>query len=593
MEIGLKWFDLRCKSTRLMFHFRQATIKINGKTQEITPNRHFSNELFYVDFKWNDGADLTRRCQIYVHPKSALTLQRIELQLSTNEWRGKFLANGFQSWSESRALGPNEGVLPLRKWARPYMGLYGDEYIPGIVRATGYAHSWTYAEWIGDDGVHHLAASNNEDTGFTMFQFDHERGLVTITKDLPPDGLALTHSFPLFDLIMASGSRQEVYGYWRDGFCRPPRVSAKAGGTVLGWTSWYRHFTHIDQDIILKNAENAASSGLPFEYFQIDDGWQTAVGDWRTTQPGFSMGMGALARQIAHKGLKPGLWLAPFVASAQSTPVRNHPDWLLRRDGKPLRAGYNPMWGGWYYALDIYHPGVRDYLSGVFHVVVDHWGYQLLKLDFLFAACLAPPEGKTRGQVMHDAMQWLRTLCKDRVMLACGAPLGAAMGYADICRIGGDIHTEWRHRLLRFLRHRERVDTESSLISTIHRRPLDGLFWQNDPDVFIMRSDHQRLTPTQRHTVLTINALLGSVLFTSDDPGLYDTEQKEEILTAIDLSSAAVRKVVEMQSGVFAIDVDMAGTALTFVANLRGLSVNIDVKGRQIVCAAYETVMLA
>jgi alpha-galactosidase len=338
---------------------------------------------------------------------------------------------------------------------------------------------------------------------------------------------------------------------------------------ALGWTSWYRHFNRIDEVLIRHNLAGVAQSGLPFSWFQIDDGWQTAVGDWFSVKPAFPEGMGALAGRIRAAGLQPGLWLAPFVASAQSETAKKHPDWLLKApDGRPLRAGWNPLWGGWYHALNIYHPGVQEYLAGVFHQATERWGYALLKLDFLFAAALAPPPEKTRGQVLHDALVLLRQLAGDRKILACGVPLGAAFGLADYCRVSGDVHTSWRHPLLTFLRFRERIGADVALRSTLHRWALHGRVFHSDPDVFFLRRDHQKLNPDQQHTLLTVNALLGSLLFCSDDVGAYDELQKAKLREALSWQGAAVQGVSEIAVDVYRITFRKDGRSCRAFVNL-------------------------
>ena len=280
----------------------------------------------------------------------------------------------------------------------------------------------------------------------------------------------------------------------------------------------------------------------------------------------------------------------PFVASRHSELATQHPDWLLKdRRGRPLRAGWNPLWGGWFYALDIYHPRVQEYLSGVFHMARDKWGYELFKLDFLFAACLAPPKGKTRGQVMADAMEFLRRQLGNSAMLACGAPLGTAFGISEYCRIGGDIHLSWEHRLLAWLRHRERVSTVASLRSTLHRWQLQRRAFGNDPDVFILRNDHQQLGADQQHTVLIINALLGALLFTSDDLSAYSEEQKSEVQAALLLAEARVVQVAELLQDVFRIVFELDGATRYALVNLNARAVSVPITNGRMSLRPFET----
>ena len=236
---------------------------------------------------------------------------------------------------------------------------------------------------------------------------------------------------------------------------------------------------------------------------------------------------------------------------------------------------------------------MREYLSGVFHTVLDKWGFDLLKLDFLFAVALAPPPGKTRGGVMWEAMEFLRRLMGNKRMLACGVPLGAAFGQADYCRIGGDVHLSWRHPMLSFLRHRERVDTLSSLRSTLGRWQLNGRAFQNDPDVFILRNENQQLNPQQQETLLLINVLLGSLLFTSDDLGKYAAEQKAELEEALSWHGSQISSVVEWIEDVWQIAFAQEGSAWSAFSNLTKQDKNLSLpNGTRVDLRPFETLIL-
>ncbi|MBK7939327.1 MAG: alpha-galactosidase [Lewinellaceae bacterium] len=579
-------------------HFRQAIFRVNDKTYHPAPGRANSFDEIYIDFQHQDenGGE---RYSVFLHPKADVTIQRLEIQfdISLSE-DAKFFANGFQSWSESRLL-PVTGRIPrLRGIARRRLGFYGDEHIPGIPRGDGYLHSWTYT-YVSRNAVPEAGHSErrsgvqfwgslNESTGFTLFLYDRPNGILTVRKDL--DGLQLSHSFPALDFWVGEGSEAELF----DRYFQILGITPPAAPPAMGWTSWYRYFNRITEDILLQNLDAFAATQPPAPaFFQIDDGWQTAVGDWLSATPAFPRGMGALAKNIREKGLLPGLWLAPFVAAKNSELTRKHPEWLLKdAKGKPLKAGWNPMWGGWYHALDVYNNEVRNYLGGVFHLITGQWGYELVKLDFLFVAALAPPRGKTRGQVMHEAMDFLQKLAGAKKILACGVPLGSTFGLADYCRIGGDIHLSWEHRLLVFLRFRERVSTLAALRSTLGRWQLNGRAFHNDPDVFILRSDHQRLTPVQQQTVLTLNALLGNLLFTSDDTSRYSPEQKAEFDGAMALRGSRVLSVFELQTDVYRIDFEQLGEGFSAFFNLNETKRMLHLPAGPVELDAYEHLIL-
>lgn len=532
-----------------------------------------SFDELYVDFQEAGEQDGTRYT-VFLHPKQDITVKRLEVRFAVAvSPDARFFANGYQSWSESR-LWPANATLPrLRAMAKPFMGRYGDDWIGNIPRKG--LHSWTYTYLTGHQpGKIRFWGSLNESTGFTLFLYEPAAASLIVRKDL--DNLRLSHSFPALDFWTGEGDEAPVFDAWVKRTVSSLKKNQEPLKNTLNWTSWYRYFDRISEDIILQNLESVANSSLPFRYFQIDDGWQRATGDWRSVKPAFPGGMGFLARKIREKGLLPGIWLSPFVSSGASQLVKKNPDWLLKSPGgAPLRAGWNPVWGGWFYALNFYHPAVQDYLSGVFHVVLEQWGYAMVKLDFLFAACLVPPAGKTRGQVMHDAMEFLRRQLGERAMLACGVPLGSAFGHADICRIGGDAHLKWEHRLLAFFRHRERVSTLASLRSTLGRWQLNEKVFYNDPDVFILRRENQHLSPIQQNTLLTINALLGGVLFTSDDVGAYTPEQRAELDDAFGWRGSRLEQVNEVENDVYRIDFKQNGQHYSAFCNLNNRPVRL------------------
>ena len=158
--------------------------------------------------------------------------------------------------------------------------------------------------------------------------------------------------------------------------------------------------------------------------------------------------------------------------------------------------------------------------------MVSDWGYKLLKLDFLYTACLIPRRDKTRAQVMYDGMRFLRELAGDALILGCGVPLAPAFGLVDYCRIGCDMTLNWLGEAYMRLLHREVPSTRNTLLNTVYRRHLDGRAFRNDPDVFLLRDDNMKLSVSQRETLAVVNALFGGVLFTSDNVGVYDNKKR-------------------------------------------------------------------
>lgn len=170
---------------------------------------------------------------------------------------------------------------------------------------------------------------------------------------------------------------------------------------------------------------------------------------------------------------------------------------------------------------------MRAHLKHVFDVVLNEWGYDLVKLDFLYGACVLPMHNKSRGEIMCDAMDLLRECCGDKLILGCGVPLAPAFGKVDFCRVGADVGLNWNNSIYSALTHREDVSTKNTLNCTIFRRELDGRAFRNDPDVFLLRDYNIKMNESQRNLVAKINKLFGSLLFISDNVDKYSPEQKK------------------------------------------------------------------
>ena len=125
--------------------------------------------------------------------------------------------------------------------------------------------------------------------------------------------------------------------------------------------------------------------------------------------------------------------------------------------------------------MDIDHPEVQTYLKQVFDRVLQDWGFDLVKLDFLYGAAPFGNARESRAGRMQRAMALLRSWCGDKLILGCGVPVMPAFGIVDYCRIGCDVGLDWDDVWYMRLFHRERVSTKQSIGNTIFRRQLNGL----------------------------------------------------------------------------------------------------------------------
>ena len=460
-----------------------------------------------------------------VHALHEIRIERLravfECELGESD---RIFLNGYQSWTDSQEHTIHDKLhgldhLPkgiIQKYA---FNRYGDYDFVNYDKRPGHLHGWSYG-YVRTGPIFRFMGSLSEDCGFTLLRTDAHKQELIVEKDCRD--LHLLGDFDGLQLLLTEGNEKEVFDRYFELLGIRLRPEAKP---IFGYTSWYRHYQNISDEILLHDLEAMQQAGHTPDVFQIDDGYQTAVGDWLHIDPHKFRDMAALAQKIRQAGMLPGLWLAPFAAESDSELCLLHRDWLVRdENGELLRGGSN--WSG-FYVLDLYNEQVRSYLREVFDTVIRKWGFGLVKLDFLYAVCLQPRPDKTRGRIMADAMDFLRECCGDAFILGCGVPLGSAFGKVDYCRIGCDVSLDWNDKPHMRLMHRERVSTRNTILNTVFRRQLSGRAFLNDPDVFLLRSDGNSMTAEQRRTLGEINALCGDVLFTSDDLSGYTDEQKK------------------------------------------------------------------
>ena len=320
-----------------------------------------------------------------------------------------------------------------------------------------------------------------------------------------------------------------------------------------GWESWYNHYSHINEKLILDDLEtltktnNIISKGqYSSKIFQIDDGWEKALGDWNYRKDRFPNGLSPLISKIENEGYIPGLWIAPFIIDSRCQTAIDHPDWLLRAEkGNLVVAGYNPLWGknGNFYCLDLSNDEVISYLDSLMDKIINEWGFRYIKLDFLYA-------GMLYGQYQNETAAYkiysraIKTLTEKNqtkdgkavTYLGCGVPFELSFKYLPLSRIGCDTFEHWENKMLRLIKWNGRNEAYLNIKDTLGHAMWNKTIFACDPDVIFIRSENCSLSKEQKFLIAGINTLFGSQLMYSDDPGKAGPEEEkltEEILDFI------------------------------------------------------------
>jgi alpha-galactosidase len=314
-----------------------------------------------------------------------------------------------------------------------------------------------------------------------------------------------------------------------------------------GWCSWYHYFRNVSEDDILANLEilDQHRDEIPLEYVQVDDGFQTGIGDWLTPNEKFPHGMAWLANRIHKRGFKAGLWLAPFLVGANSRLFAEHPAWTVRSEaGDPVVAIQN--WEQLCYALDCTRPEVIEWLEQVFRTVTEAWAYDYVKVDFIYAAAVEGVRhdpNVTRAQAYRRGLQAIRSAVGERFILGCGAPIGPSVGLVNGMRVGPDVAPTW-YPPMRRGQDPQRTSlsfpaTVNALRNTITRFWTHNRLWVNDPDCLLLRDTETALTLDEVQTLATVIAMSGGMPLDSDDLTRLSPERRGMLARLLPLRGEA------------------------------------------------------
>jgi alpha-galactosidase len=244
-------------------------------------------------------------------------------------------------------------------------------------------------------------------------------------------------------------------------------IAAENGITRLkpadfrGWATWdYYGRVFTDKDIYGNmDALNRLVPGA--NLIQIDGGWWTERGDYKSPRPDVSPGgIKEIASRIASEGKTPGLHFDGFRGDASSEVYKAHPEYFLRdQDGRVIvdvdQKSDRVMR---YVYFDYSHPGARAHIADCIRNMKEHWGIRYFKVDFMRYGLkndILARHPDVKGIKAHDptitsverfrlAMKTMReAMGPNAYFLGCSAVFGPAIGFVDVMRTGGDIQPRY------------------------------------------------------------------------------------------------------------------------------------------------------
>ncbi|HYN06313.1 MAG TPA: hypothetical protein VES67_02885 [Vicinamibacterales bacterium] len=308
--------------------------------------------------------------------------------------------------------------------------------------------------------------------------------------------------------------------------CARPRLPRDP---VYGSNDWYWAYGKNSAATVLTDARNVVElsptdPNRPFAV--IDDGWQPergqgrpGVGTWDRGNEKFP-DMPGLASEIRRIGARPGIWIRPLLAPADT------PDaWRLPRERT---------------ILDPTVPEVRKKVADDI-ARLRQWGYDLIKHDYstfdLFGRwgstmgdaltrdgwTFATGPTRTTAEVIEELYQTIRTAAGEALIIGCNTVSHLSAGIFDICRIGDDTSG------------REWARTRKMGVNTLaFRSPQHGTFYVGDADCVGVTN---AVPWAFNRQWLDLLARSGTMLFLSLAPDALGEAQRRDLRDALAIAA--------------------------------------------------------
>ncbi|GAB4470122.1 MAG: hypothetical protein Kow00124_05980 [Anaerolineae bacterium] len=372
---------------------------------------------------------------------------------------------------------------------------------------------------------------------FGQVYLDGRPGRKSVVLENTADGVRLDPGHEMWGewavLYRVDLPHPDPLGIYAEAVTRLTPARGIAHPPTPGWSSWYQFFDAVTAQDMARNLEalSALRDRLPLPLFQLDDGYQPAWGDWLAHNEKFPAGVSGWAADVREAGFEPGLWLSPFTVEPAARIYKDHPEAVLRdRRGRPVHGGF--LVKHWIKGLDPTHPATQDFVRETIDTIVHRWGIRYLKLDFLYCGALPGVRHdvrQTRAQALRGGLSLIREAAGDDVtILACGCPLGPAVGIADLMRVSPDVAPHWYPDLFGN-RSLVRDDyslpaARNSVTGSINRSWTHRRWWWLDADNLLVR-EAQELDAAEVQALTGVVALTNSHLIVSDDLPLASDER--------------------------------------------------------------------
>ena len=490
-----------------------------------------------------DSTDSTYN--LYVTSKLSPAAISIRIPLKVNENETIFM-NGFQSATDSREHTVNYkmlGVDAMSAYAkRIYTEVVGGDYsIVKYKNEPGVTHGFSYC-YFRNGNNYRFFGSLDESTGYTVFKYDANTSTLKISKDI--EGVKSFDNYKAMSIFFAEGSEDEVFDKWFEAIGKPETIPAPE---LIGYST--KKLDIIDEKIILRKL-SAVKRCYPVKAnAYIIDGEYCVHGNWlEPLGTKFPRGMRALSDKIKVSDMISGICISPFTVDEDSEIFVKHKDWMLSMpNGRFVKAKKN------LYVLDSENEEVRTYVRGVIHNILYMWGFDMIKLDNLYVAGISYGNGKSRGERMCSAMEFLRECCGGKLMYVDHTPLMPAFGLADYCAISCDAYSQNIPNAYAKRFYRESASVRNASADIVFRRGLNKRAFLSVPCGISFDEKEfffdGNLNRAEQNVLTNISGLFSNVLIFQDSGAAYDQKKKYRFTKMCSLARAKDVEIEKVDNG--------------------------------------------
>lgn len=225
-----------------------------------------------------------------------------------------------------------------------------------------------------------------------------------------------------------------------------------------GWATWDYYGRVFTPKDIYNNMDELNKLAPMANMVQIDGGWWTERGDYKSLRPDMLPGgIKEIVSRITAEGKTPGLHFDGFRGDANSEICKTHPEYFLHdQDGKLIVETVqtpDKLMKNTYF--DYSHPGARAHIADCIKNMKDNWGITYFKIDFMrygledfvkernknVKTIKAFDQSLTSVERFRLGMATMReAMGENSYFLGCSAVFGPCIGFVDGMRTGGDIH---------------------------------------------------------------------------------------------------------------------------------------------------------